>query len=104
MSWRSGLDFPIFWTSDIFDVSQKTCADLYQGAQKGRVFSVGAARPDFVPDHVHDIELNRSNIMNMIGFDKLERDAQINLRNLRRLDCIGKPVVTFPHRAFICIA
>jgi hypothetical protein len=37
--------------------------------------------------------------MNVIDSNKLERDMQISLRNLRKLDCTGKPVPTFPHPA-----
>jgi hypothetical protein len=37
--------------------------------------------------------------MNVIDSKDLERDAQISLRNLRKLDCAGKPVPTFPHPA-----
>jgi hypothetical protein len=36
---------------------------------------------------------------NVIDFNKLERDAQKSLRNLRKLDCAGKPVPNFPHPA-----
>jgi hypothetical protein len=37
--------------------------------------------------------------MNVIDSYKLERDMQISLRNLRELDCAGKPVPTFAHPA-----
>ncbi|MGP0059661.1 MAG: hypothetical protein ACLPID_10285 [Beijerinckiaceae bacterium] len=37
--------------------------------------------------------------MNVIDSNELERDMQISLRNLRKLDCAGKPVSTFPHPA-----
>ncbi len=37
--------------------------------------------------------------MNVIDSKSLERDRQISLRNLRKLDCVGKPVSTFPHPA-----
>jgi hypothetical protein len=36
---------------------------------------------------------------NVIDSNKVERDMQISLRNLRKLDCAGKPVSTFPHPA-----
>jgi hypothetical protein len=49
-------------------------------------------------DH-DDFGLNQSKIMNVIDSNKLERDMQISLRNLRKLDCAGKPVPTFPHPA-----
>jgi hypothetical protein len=38
-------------------------------------------------DHVHDFGLNHSNIMNVIDYKSLERDAG------------GKPVSPFPHPA-----
>ncbi|MGP0058308.1 MAG: hypothetical protein ACLPID_03335 [Beijerinckiaceae bacterium] len=41
--------------------------------------------------------------MNVIDSNKLERDMQISLRNLRRLDCAGKPVPNFPHPALGCV-
>jgi hypothetical protein len=50
-------------------------------------------------DHVHDFGLKQSKIMNVIDSYNLERDMQISLRNLRKLDCAGKPVPTFPHPA-----
>jgi hypothetical protein len=34
--------------------------------------------------------------MNVIDSNSLERDRQISLRNLRELDCVGKPVPGFP--------
>ena len=39
--------------------------------------------------------------MNVIATNKLERDRQISLRNLRELDCAGKPAQrsTFSHPA-----
>ncbi|MGP0061416.1 MAG: hypothetical protein ACLPID_19260 [Beijerinckiaceae bacterium] len=39
--------------------------------------------------------------MNVIDSNNLERDAQISLRNLRKLDCAGKAAQrpTFPHPA-----
>jgi hypothetical protein len=49
-------------------------------------------------DH-DDFGLNQSKIMNVIDSKNLERDGQISLRNLRKLDCAGKPVPTFPHPA-----
>jgi hypothetical protein len=49
-------------------------------------------------DH-DDFGLIQSKIMNVIDSNKLERDMQISLRNLRKLDCAGKPVPTFPHPA-----
>jgi hypothetical protein len=47
-------------------------------------------------DH-DDFGLIQSKIMNLIDSNKLERDVQIGLRNLRKLDCAGKPVATFPY-------
>jgi hypothetical protein len=47
-------------------------------------------------DH-DDFGLIQSKIMNVIDSNKIERDMQISLRNLRKLDCAGKPVPTFPH-------
>jgi hypothetical protein len=61
-------------------------------------------------DH-DDFGLNQSKIMNVSDSNNPERDAQISLRrlrkldpqissrNLRKLDCVGKPVPTFPHPA-----
>jgi hypothetical protein len=49
-------------------------------------------------DH-DDFGLNQSKIMNVIDSNKLERDMQISLRNLHKLDCAGKPDSTFPHPA-----
>jgi hypothetical protein len=49
-------------------------------------------------DH-DDFGLIQSKIMNVIDSNKLERDMQISSRNLRKLDCAGKPVPTFPHPA-----
>jgi hypothetical protein len=46
-----------------------------------------------------DFGLNQSKIMNVIDSNNLERDMQISLRNLRKLDCAGKPVPTFPDPA-----
>jgi hypothetical protein len=37
----------------------------------------------------------------VIDSNKLARDAQISSRNLRKLDCAGKPVPTFPHPALM---
>ncbi|MGP0059114.1 MAG: hypothetical protein ACLPID_07500, partial [Beijerinckiaceae bacterium] len=53
-------------------------------------------------DH-DDFGLIQSKIMNVIDSKYLERDMQISLRNLRKLDCAGKPVPTFPHPALACI-
>ena len=50
-------------------------------------------------DHVHDFGLLQSKIMNVIDSNKLERDMQISLRNLHKLDWAGKPVPAFPHPA-----
>ncbi|MGO9025859.1 MAG: hypothetical protein ACLQIQ_16415 [Beijerinckiaceae bacterium] len=47
-------------------------------------------------DH-DDFGLNPSKIMNVIDSKDLERDMQISLRNLRELDCAGKPASTFSH-------
>ncbi len=58
----------------------------------------GASACEPILDH-DDFALNQSKIMNAIDSHKLERDAQISLRNLRKLDCDGKPVPTFPHPA-----
>ena len=54
----------------------------------------------FSLDH-DDFGLNQSKIMNVIDSNKLERDMQINLRNLRKLDCAGKAAQcpAFPHPA-----
>ncbi|MGP0060599.1 MAG: hypothetical protein ACLPID_15040 [Beijerinckiaceae bacterium] len=51
-------------------------------------------------DH-DDFGLNQSKIMNVIDSKDLERDMQISLRNLRKLDCAGKAAQrpTFPHPA-----
>jgi hypothetical protein len=49
-------------------------------------------------DH-DDFGLIQSKIMNVIDSNNVERDMQISLRNLRKLDCAGKPVPTFPHPA-----
>jgi hypothetical protein len=51
----------------------------------------------FFFDH-DDFGLIQSKIV-VIDSNKLERDAQISLRNLRQLDCAGKPVPTFLHPA-----
>jgi hypothetical protein len=40
--------------------------------------------------------------MNVIDSKSVERDRQISLRNLRELDCVGKPVSTFPHPPLVC--
>jgi hypothetical protein len=40
-------------------------------------------------------------LINVIDPNKLERDAQISSRNLRKLDCAGKPVPTFPQPALV---
>jgi very-short-patch-repair endonuclease len=48
----------------------------------------------------HDVfGSNRSKDMNVIDFKCLERDMQISLRNLNKLDCAGIPDSTFPHPA-----
>ncbi len=51
-------------------------------------------------DH-DDFGLIQSKIVNVIDSKNLERDRQISLRNLRKLDCAGKPAQcsTFPHPA-----
>ncbi|MGP0059355.1 MAG: hypothetical protein ACLPID_08730, partial [Beijerinckiaceae bacterium] len=51
------------------------------------------------PDH-DDFVLIQSKII-VIDSDKIERDRQISLRNLRKLDCAGKAAqrATFPHPA-----
>jgi hypothetical protein len=51
-------------------------------------------------DH-DDFGFIQSKIMNVIGSNKIERDMQISLRNLRKLDCAGKAAErpTFPHPA-----
>jgi hypothetical protein len=49
-------------------------------------------------DH-DDLGSNRSKVMNVIDSENVERDRQIRLRNLRELDCVGKPVPTFPRPA-----
>ncbi|MGP0060695.1 MAG: hypothetical protein ACLPID_15550 [Beijerinckiaceae bacterium] len=53
-------------------------------------------------DH-DDFGLNQSKIMKVIDSHKLERDRQISLRNLRKLDCTGKAAQrpTFPHPALL---
>ncbi|MGP0061126.1 MAG: sulfite reductase subunit alpha [Beijerinckiaceae bacterium] len=66
----------------------------------GPVSSLVKPLPAPVPRLDHDdFGLNQSKIMNVIDSNKLERDAQISLRNPRKLDCAGKPVPTFPHPA-----
>jgi hypothetical protein len=42
---------------------------------------------------------NRSEFMNVIDSRNVEREMQISLCNLHKLDCAGKPVSTFPHPA-----
>ncbi len=42
--------------------------------------------------------------MNVIDCKKLKRDTQICLRHLRKLDCAGKPVSTFPYPALAAFA
>jgi putative membrane protein insertion efficiency factor len=58
-------------------------------------------RGSLAQDHVHDFGLNQSKVMNVIDSKSSERDRQISLRNLRKLDCVGKPVPTFPHPALL---
>ncbi|MGP0060136.1 MAG: hypothetical protein ACLPID_12705 [Beijerinckiaceae bacterium] len=53
-------------------------------------------------DH-DDFGLNQSKII-VIDSKGLERDMQISSRNLRKLDCAGKPVPTFPHPALGFVA
>jgi hypothetical protein len=60
---------------------------------------ISRAVANVVVDHVHDFAFNQSKIMNVIDSNKIERDMQISLRNLRKLDYAGKPVPTFPHPA-----
>jgi gas vesicle protein GvpN len=61
-----------------------------------------AAHPDVQTTSDHDdLGLNQSKIMNVIDANNLERDAQISLRNLRELDCAGKPLPAFSHPALV---
>jgi protein ImuB len=55
--------------------------------------------PEAAPLDHDDFGSNRSEIMNVIDSKVLERDRQISPRNLRKLECGGKPGSTFPHPA-----
>ncbi len=57
--------------------------------------------PSAYPLDHDDFGLIQSKGMNVINSNNLERDRQISLRNLRKLDCAGKPVPTFPHPALV---
>jgi hypothetical protein len=70
---------------------------LVCGFQPGECL-LQAREPAALLDH-DDFGLNQSKIMNVIDSKNLERHGQISLRNLRKLDCVGKPVPTFPHPA-----
>ncbi len=70
--------------------------EIVKGAPQAIMSLVAAASGSL--DH-DDFGLNQSKVMNVIDFESLERDRQISLRNLRKLDCAGKPVSTFPHSA-----
>lgn len=70
-----------------------------------------AGGAEVIPNLDHDDSgLNQSKVMaetsdisdvfmNVIDSHNLERDLRISLRNLRKLECAGKPVPTFPHPA-----
>jgi apolipoprotein N-acyltransferase len=60
--------------------------------------TIVAARAGRGRDH-DEFGSNRSKFMNVIDSKNLERDAQISLRTLSKLDCAGKPVSAFPHPA-----